>query len=608
MNDYNRERNYDPQKHKNVKFIESYAFNDENNVLLFEKLRFLDLDTKKKFFRFRRPNPDNKDEPIYNLNGITAVPYRLSSWKDKPEITVCEGEKDANAMAALCPGLETTCAPFRAGSWPEELTPWFKEKKVYICYDVGNESDAEMVADNLLAVAKEVFIINLPSEIEEYDLSDYLEESKDRKAETIEEAIGEAIGDLYEKYATRYEESISYQSNSVFEGTPMDNEIEVANSFLCKYVEIHSKITDAPQHFILFSGLALLSAMLNYFYFVWAKPTNLNLYILLLAQSTTERKSTLIDIVYDYLKRVEEANFESTNLIFPSTFSPEALFDILEKRNRGIILWRELSTVKALFGKAYGKGLPSTFTDIWDGRPVSQHFKKEGFRRVDNPVVSILCGGIGEWLVEGLRRLDFQGGLWTRFIFVPAASGKKSYRLPGSFPSDNEIIQELYCLAPLSPKEMNLEKVKPMFEDWMVKLTEEKQNLGNAIAETFYNKLEINVLKIACLLQLATDHSVIVEKEAMEDAIIIGEWLKRQLPNLLRDFLQSDWDRERARIINVLERRSKPTSKEIYQFANIDARSGIKHLENLIQEGLVGSRGTKSGTRGRPGRRFFLIK
>jgi len=576
------------------KIVAEYPYTDEDDNVL---------------YKVRRIEPGHDFPVDRKMKGIRRVLYHLSKMLKADDVWLVEGEKDVETLEKL--GFVATTWVSGKGNWRSEYAEFFKGKNVRLCLDTDvKEEIVNYVATSILeAGASSLTHIELDLK-EGKDISDWVEENKELSKEKLQEkllqTILKAIKNPQSNPVSR--ENISYQFNSSFEGTPEDNEIEVKNSFLCEYVESISKITDAPQCFILFSGLALLSAVLNHFYFSWVNPTHLNLYILLLAQSTTERKSTLIDIAYDYLKEVGRIAPEPTNLIYPSVFSLEAFFDELEGRKRGIILWRELNTVKALFSKTYGKGLPSKFTDIWDGRPISQRFKKEGFRKVDDPVVSILCGGIGEWLVEGLRRLDFQGGLWTRFLFVPVAPRKMSYRLPGSFTYNSEIIHKLRGLIALAPEAMDIEAIKPAINCWMVEITKEKQTLGDAIAETFYNKLEINAVKIACLLQLASNFSITVGEEAILDAITICEWIKRRLLNLLRGFMQSDWDRERERILNVLKRRGESTTKEIYQFANIDSAHGIKHLENLIQEDLIGSRGTKKGSRGRPGRIFFLIK
>lgn len=141
---------------------------------------------------------------------------------------VAEGEKDADTMDAM--GFAVTCAPNGVRSWQDELTPWFKDKKAYICYDVGAETYAEMVADKLLAVAKDVFVINLPSEKKDYDISDYLAENaenSDRKAK--------AIADLYSKCATRYEDKKEHRIYTAKE--LMEAEFAERDIFVQEWVE-----------------------------------------------------------------------------------------------------------------------------------------------------------------------------------------------------------------------------------------------------------------------------------------------------------------------------------------------------------------------------------
>lgn len=195
---WDKKHNYNSKKHENVKLIETYIYNDKNGILCFEKLRYLDLDTEKKFFRFRRPDPDNKGKYIWNLDNITLVPYRLDSWKDKSEVVICEGEKDANNLFTAT-RIETTSAPFGAGAWPKELTSWFKGKIVRICYDIGTEKAVSSHAEKLLSTAKKISIIKLPSAKIGYDLSDYLAENKDKQAE--------AVLELYEKHSKHYKGS-----------------------------------------------------------------------------------------------------------------------------------------------------------------------------------------------------------------------------------------------------------------------------------------------------------------------------------------------------------------------------------------------------------------
>jgi len=125
----------------------------------------------------------------YSIKGVKAVPYRLDKIKDSPRVFLCEGEKDADLLAGL--GYPATSAPFGAGSWPAELNPYFCGKAVYILYDVGNEGKVQNIAAELWGFTKEIYILSVPLEKREADISDCLDPipaDEDRKAK-LEDVI-----------------------------------------------------------------------------------------------------------------------------------------------------------------------------------------------------------------------------------------------------------------------------------------------------------------------------------------------------------------------------------------------------------------------------------
>lgn len=69
-NDYNRKHDYNPKKHKDAKIEKIYIYEDADGKMVYEKLRF-----EGKHFRFRHKDKDGKY--VYNLEGITPLPYLL---------------------------------------------------------------------------------------------------------------------------------------------------------------------------------------------------------------------------------------------------------------------------------------------------------------------------------------------------------------------------------------------------------------------------------------------------------------------------------------------------------------------------------------------------
>lgn len=99
-----------------TKFVESYDYTDEDNNLLFQKVRLIDESGRK---TFRQRKPDGNGGWIYSASDIPKVLYNLPEViraKNNDEtIWVVEGEKDANTLIGL--GQVATTMPNGAGSW-----------------------------------------------------------------------------------------------------------------------------------------------------------------------------------------------------------------------------------------------------------------------------------------------------------------------------------------------------------------------------------------------------------------------------------------------------------------------------------------------------------
>src|SRR5262245_13516381 len=82
--------------------LATYPYTDENNVLLFEVVRY---DTTDPLERFRQRQPDGKGGWVPNIKGVRRVLYRLpqliEAVKAKQLVLITEGERDANSAVKL---------------------------------------------------------------------------------------------------------------------------------------------------------------------------------------------------------------------------------------------------------------------------------------------------------------------------------------------------------------------------------------------------------------------------------------------------------------------------------------------------------------------------
>lgn len=149
-----------------------YDYTYEDGKLAYQTVRLNPKD-----FRQRRPDPDKPKEWLWNLNGMRLVPYALpallSAYPERA-ISVCEGEKDADALRRI--GLIATTNVCGAGKWREEYNRYFYRRKVVLFgdNDEGGRQHVRQVETHLSQVVSSLRIVELPGLPEKGDLSFWL--------------------------------------------------------------------------------------------------------------------------------------------------------------------------------------------------------------------------------------------------------------------------------------------------------------------------------------------------------------------------------------------------------------------------------------------------
>lgn len=151
------------------RIVKTYDYADAQGELLFQTVRYDPKD-------FRQRRPDGPGKWKWNLNGTPRVLYRLRAIIDADPaewVVVVEGEKDADALAAL--GLTATTCPMGAGKWSKCDDSILEGRRVAIIpdRDKAGEAHAHDVARRLHSRAREVRIVPLPGN--EKDASDWLD-------------------------------------------------------------------------------------------------------------------------------------------------------------------------------------------------------------------------------------------------------------------------------------------------------------------------------------------------------------------------------------------------------------------------------------------------
>jgi hypothetical protein len=150
------------------KIVATYDYTDGKGALLYQVVRY-----EPKSFRQRRS--DGNGAWIWNLDGVSRVPYRLQDLLQYPDGTVfvCEGEKDADRVASLG-HCATTAA---SGKWTDDCVKPLAHRDVFNLEDNDDAGRKKAIttATLLRPVAKTIRIVRLPGLKEHGDVSDWLD-------------------------------------------------------------------------------------------------------------------------------------------------------------------------------------------------------------------------------------------------------------------------------------------------------------------------------------------------------------------------------------------------------------------------------------------------
>lgn len=391
-------------------------------------------------------------------------------------------------------------------------------------------------------------------------------------------------------------------------------ELGVKNRFLNLWSNSIALATDAPKPLVLFAGIGLLSALCYRFYFYAARPTYCNLFLFILGPSSSSRKTTVLDMVSDYVGEVDPS------LILPNEFTPEALFTCLSKKNHGIVFSRELNLwLDQMLGKDYNRGLGSTLGNIYDHvKVITRETKKDGLLIITDPVVTILGAGVDEYLIEHLKEIDLISGFWPRVTLVrlPPQPANKEYKAPGRFLLNPGILNRLRIIAGKDGGEIRYDNIEPLRQAYAVSLCREASELKNNNLASAYSRLEWVLVKFAALLEIVDNpDSREISIEAFEDAMRLVNYVKRQLPDFYGEHIRPVAEEKLAgRILDLIQKRDQDGTiwvpyRRILQNVHADTgkvKTAILRLLEAEECEQADIPSTKQG--GRPGKAYRSIK
>lgn len=375
------------------------------------------------------------------------------------------------------------------------------------------------------------------------------------------------------------------------------------DSYLSRYMEYASKLTDAPDQFHVFAGLSALSTIIgNRVYLPWGDGQLYpNLWIAIIAPSSIYRKTTAIRIACNLVRHVEEKK------ILPDEFSPESLLHVLEARPQGLFFWGELRSKLAYFQRSYMAGMQAMLTELYDCPPVYKRTLLGNSYRVEKPCIGILAASTKEWLRASITEGEMKGGFLQRFMYVLAHSKEKHLAIPDQtdMTKQNELVMMLKR-AQAFECQIDLTDIRDAFTEWHFKHEQEAMSADNEeVKASFYARLDSYCLKLTMLYEIAmqmkaTDFpfgELRPSKEAFTYAANLIEYAKATINYMLSEELVFSKEMaNRQKVLGLIESNPGIPRTALMQNANLLKRDLDLILETLEGEGTIAIK--KEGQRG----------
>ena len=182
------------KKEKPGKIVENYVYTNEAGEDLYQVVRF----EPKSFAQCRW---DKETEAwIWNMKGVSYVPYKLHLFSKSDIIYICEGEKGADALNKF--GIVATTHAGGAGTWQPGLNAYFDGKDVVLLPDKDEpgEKHVATLGTNLKSIAKSIRVLRLPGLPPGGDVYDWVKAGgTQRKLEELVLSEAEGFRDYIEE-------------------------------------------------------------------------------------------------------------------------------------------------------------------------------------------------------------------------------------------------------------------------------------------------------------------------------------------------------------------------------------------------------------------------
>jgi hypothetical protein len=287
----------------------------------------------------------------------------------------------------------------------------------------------------------------------------------------------------------------------------------------------------------------------------------------------------------------------------------------MAENSRGLYVWPELSVALRALNDPRFAGAKEWITDRYDNLriPDAITYRQTG-KKSDTPAIifndaprtNILATSSSDWFISNLAQEDTTGGFIPRWL--PMQVGKTDRLIPKPV-SPNAALLEVLGKNLHEIKELkgdaDLSAIEDFYDHWYREAHRKFDAQPNsALAVPFFNRLRVELLKLALIFEVSQSRTLTVGGEAFHRAVAASSDAEKTIFQLI----PSGMNREGSEVEKIAEkiRNAGPsgiTQSELTRaFQYWKPRERTERLQTLLDSGRVHA--DSQQTKGRPTTRY----
>lgn len=330
------------------------------------------------------------------------------------------------------------------------------------------------------------------------------------------------------------------------------------DSFLGRYLDYATHLTDAPKPFHLAAGLTALAACCGSnvtFPGFGGRTYWPNIYALSIAPSGLFRKSTALGIAQDLISEVDR------DLLAPGEETRERFIMGLKERPSVFYPISEFAAVLSLWQREYMNGMREIIVDLYD--PHEQYVRQTMKEKiiVKRPAVNILAATTIDWLREKLSEGDLRGGLMGRFLLFPGQhkEGSKGLIVDQRKEDKAWLIGFLKDIHAMSSAWVDVSHVRDGFDAWLADVERRIESAVNPDLIGFQSRIGNHALKLLTLIsvsQCGVQSKYQPSANELDRATTLAVWLMEQAEQLaMTGFTKNKTEQQVQKLIGLAARK-----------------------------------------------------